>query len=93
MKGTTGDPLDVIVTPNEVTHAVDYPRVALFVVSNIHISRDEHDEPAASGGDCWIYHPWVMDPTRPTPLGFKYRLPPGPAQVTRATSGQADADR
>ena len=31
VKGTTGDPQEILLTPNEVHHAKDYPHVALFV--------------------------------------------------------------
>jgi hypothetical protein len=34
VKGTTGDPVEVILTPNEVAHAKAYPFVALYVVSS-----------------------------------------------------------
>jgi len=75
VKGTTGDPEEVILTPREVEHASEYPRVALFVLSNITVTRDEHGEITASGGKASIFHPWSIDRDRLTPLGYKYRLP------------------
>ncbi|WP_426504276.1 protein NO VEIN domain-containing protein [Dactylosporangium sp. McL0621] len=75
VKGTTGDPEDVLLTPREVEHANKYPRVSLFVLSNITVTRDEHDELTASGGKMSVFHPWSLDPSRLSPLGYKYRLP------------------
>ena len=74
VKGTTGSAEEVLLTPNEVLHAADYPRVALFVLSNIDVARNEAGEPTASGGKTTVRHPWHLDPTALTPLGFKYRL-------------------
>lgn len=75
VKGTTGDPKDVLLTPREVEHATKYARVALFVLSNIIVTRNEHGEVIASGGKPSIFHPWSLDPTRLLPLGYRYRLP------------------
>jgi hypothetical protein len=75
VKGTTGDPQEVLLTPREVEHADEYPRVALFVLSNITVTRDEHGEITASGGKPSIFHPWSLDRTRLSPIGYKYRLP------------------
>jgi hypothetical protein len=39
VKGTTTDGVEVILTPNEVEHAREYPHTALFILSNIGIER------------------------------------------------------
>lgn len=76
VKGTTGDPTDVILTRNEVQNARSYLYVALFVVSNITVAADDTGHRTAGGGCDTIYHPWALDPEDLTPLGFTYRLPP-----------------
>jgi hypothetical protein len=55
VKGTTGDPKEVLLTPREVEHAAEYPRVALFVLSNIRVTCDERGEITASGGKTYKY--------------------------------------
>jgi hypothetical protein len=75
VKGTTGDPQEVLLTPREVEHADGYPRVALFVLSNIKVTCDERGEITTSGGITSILHPWSLDRARLLPLGYKYRLP------------------
>lgn len=75
VKGTTGDPADVLLTPNEVKHAADYPRVALFLLSNVTVTRNGEGQVEASGGDPLVLHPWRLDPGRLVPIGYRYRLP------------------
>ena len=75
VKGTTGDPVDVILTPNEVEHAKTHPYVALYVLSNINITAGPDGTPTAAGGQTTIFHPWRIEDGHLRPLGFKYRLP------------------
>lgn len=75
VKGTTGDPIEVILTPNEVAHAQAYEHVALYVVSNIDVVMGEGEERQTSGGRVTIFHPWRLEQGDLRPLGFKYRLP------------------
>jgi hypothetical protein len=75
VKGTTGDPVEVILTPNEVAHARTYPLVALYVVSNIDVRIGPDDERIASGGTVSLFHPWSIDADELRPIGYKYRLP------------------
>src|ERR1051326_324679 len=64
VKGTTTDGTEVILTPNEVRHAQEYSGTALFVVSNITVSRAEDGTVTATGGNHHCYHPWrVSDGT------------------------------
>ena len=51
VKGTTTDGAEVILTPNEVRHAREHPRTALFVLSNITIERAEDGTVTAAGGE------------------------------------------
>jgi Domain of unknown function (DUF3883) len=74
VKGTTGDPHEVLLTPREVEHADECPRVALFVLSNITVTRGAHGEIAVSGGEPVVFHPWSLDPVRLAPIGYRYRL-------------------
>lgn len=70
VKGTTGDPVEVILTPNEVAHAKAYPFVALYMVSNINIEAGSDDERIASGGMVTLLHPWAIDDGELRPLGY-----------------------
>lgn len=79
VKGTTGDPGEVLLTPNEVAHARSYPFVALFIVSNITIQPGERGERTASGGMTTLLHPWSIDDGQLQPLGYRYRLPERPS--------------
>lgn len=76
VKGTTGDPTQVLLTPNEVTHAEQYPHTALFILSNITVVRGPDGTLTASGGRATVFHPWSLDADRLTPIGFKYRVHP-----------------
>lgn len=73
VKGTSGDIGQVLLTPNEVDHARDYPCVALFVLSNIEVVRDD-DGVRMGGGRPTILHPWELDASRLTPVGYRYWL-------------------
>lgn len=74
VKGTTGAPAEVLLTPNEVTHAAEYPYTALYVLSNVVVTQDGDGEITTSGGRATVLHPWKLDPSQLTPLGFRYRL-------------------
>ncbi|MGK5681650.1 protein NO VEIN domain-containing protein [Actinoplanes sp. URMC 104] len=75
VKGTTGDPVEVILTPNEVAHARIYPYVALYIVSNIELDESLDSELLATGGTVTHLEPWRIDEGHLTPVGYKYRLP------------------
>jgi Domain of unknown function (DUF3883) len=75
VKGTTTDGAEVILTPNEVRHARENPRTALFILSNITIERDGDGTVNATGGKCYSYDPWRLDDGTLTPLGFRYQVP------------------
>jgi hypothetical protein len=75
VKGTTGDPVDVVLTPNEVTHAQSYAFVALYVVSNVNVVVGDGAERNVSGGAVRVLHPWRIEEDALRPIGFKYRLP------------------
>lgn len=81
VKGTTGDPVDVILTPNEVAHAQTYEHVALYVVSDIKIAVGEGTQRDASGGEVTLVHPWRIAEDDLRPIGFKYRLPERPSSA------------
>lgn len=77
VKGTTTDGAEVILTPNEVKHAREYPYTALFVISNITVRRAQDGTVTATGGNHHRYDPWRVDDGILTPLGFRYQVPPG----------------
>lgn len=75
VKGTTGMGDTVLLTPNEVTHAhVHHPNVALFIVANITLSREEgvlH----TSGGDMVVHEPWKLKDECLKAIGYEYAVP------------------
>jgi len=75
VKCTTTDGAEVILTPNEVDHAREMADVALFIVSNVVVERDDDGTVTATGGNCHRYDPWHIDDGTLKPLGFKYRVP------------------
>jgi Domain of unknown function (DUF3883) len=75
VKGTTTDGAEVILTPNEVRHAREYPATALFILSNITIERADDGTVIASGGDRNLFDPWPINDGTLTPLGFRYQVP------------------
>jgi Domain of unknown function (DUF3883) len=75
VKGTTTDGSEVILTPNEVRHAREYPCTALFILSNITIERADDGTVTAAGGDRNLFDPWPIDDGTLLPLGFRYQVP------------------
>jgi hypothetical protein len=75
VKGTTTDGAEVILTPNEVTHARENPCTALFVLSGITIERAEDGTVTATGGKHCCFDPWRLDDGTLTPVGFRYQVP------------------
>lgn len=75
VKGTTGNPVDVILTPNEVAHAQTYEYVALYVVSGIKVAVGDGTQRDTSGGEVTLIHPWRIAEEDLRPVGFKYRMP------------------
>lgn len=74
VKGTTGLGEAVLLTRNEVLHAEEmYPRIALFVVSRIELSRPE-GSPVASGGVQRNISPWKIDRSKLDALAFSLEL-------------------
>jgi Protein NO VEIN, C-terminal len=58
VKGTTTDGTEVILTPNEMRHAREFSRTALFIVSDITVGRAEDGTVTATGGKHHRYDPW-----------------------------------
>ena len=83
VKGTTTNGAEVILTPNEVRHARQYPCSALFVVSNIAILRAENGTVAATSGNHHCYDLWRVADGTLTPLGLRYQVPPTPTEDAR----------
>lgn len=73
VKGTTTDGLEVILTPNEVTHAREYQHTALFILTNVRLDRSEDGTVVASGGMPCVFDPWTIDDGKLTPIGFRYQ--------------------
>jgi hypothetical protein len=73
--GSQADGSEVILTPNEVRHAREYPCTALFILSNITIERADDGTVTAAGGNRNLFDPWPIDDGTLTPLGFRYQVP------------------
>ena len=76
MKGLSAGGSEVMLTRNEVTHAREFPRAALFVLSHIEVSYDDTGNPVADGGVPHVCDPWNIDDGELTPLAYSYRLLP-----------------
>jgi hypothetical protein len=58
VKGTTSEGREVLLTPNEVSHAREaFPHMMLLVVSQIRLSSESVPE----GGKIAVFHPWAID--------------------------------
>jgi hypothetical protein len=78
VKGTSTLGEEVILTPNEVRHVerveLCEAQHALFVVSEIRVSR-ENEDLRCSGGVINCQFPWIFDRTALTPTQYAYRVP------------------
>lgn len=74
VKGTQNEPSAVLLTPNEVQHAHDYPNVALFVVGRIRVIKSDSGDYETEGGTIVIKHPWHLRDENLCPTGYKYLL-------------------
>jgi hypothetical protein len=73
VKGTTSDGTKIFLTANEVKHAQNhYPRVALFILSNIQVDLNSIDKP--QGGEIQRLEPWKVDDGTLSALAFSYTL-------------------
>jgi hypothetical protein len=74
VKGSTQPLARVLLTPNEVSHALaNAETVALFVLSDIEITNAD-GAPVARSGNATLFDPWKLDPTRLSPTGYSYTL-------------------
>jgi hypothetical protein len=71
VKGTQGDPVEVILTHGEVRfYRNRYPRTELLVVHSIAVENGR-----ASGGIPFRHHRWKVDDARLQPIAYRYRIP------------------
>jgi hypothetical protein len=73
VNGTTTDGAEVILTPNVLAHARTYRDTALFILSRIHIERDNAGMVMATGGIQRLYDPRQIDNGTPIPVGYRYQ--------------------
>lgn len=77
VKGTTTDGNEILLTPNEESHARQhFPDVALYVYANIRL-RERSGRLVGVGGRPRIYHPWDIRLGQLRPTSYVYR-PPSP---------------
>jgi len=70
VKGTTTDGASIVLTKNEVRHALDEEAACvLFIVHSITLSGKK-----ASGGKIVILDPWEPDEQRLTAICYTYRV-------------------
>lgn len=73
VKGTTGRPDKVLLTANEVRHALEHPdRTILFVVYGIHLDKQTHK---TTGGTLWAIKPWCPESQALEATAYRYTLP------------------
>jgi len=84
VKGTTTDGESVLLSPNEVQHARKCPHVALFVVSNIGVTRDEEGALDVTGGKVFLLDPWEIDAGELRATGYVHSVPEAPNQYQPA---------
>jgi hypothetical protein len=73
VKGTTQDGSAVLLTRNEVEHAMTHKNTALIVVSEIAVS-DDGDGPVARGGRLREINPWRISDGALTPMSFAWQF-------------------
>ena len=72
VKGTTSEGREVLLTPNEVSHAREaFPDVMLLVVGQIRLVR----ESVAEGGTITVFDPWAIEKGQLKPVGYAYSVP------------------
>ena len=73
VKGTTSNGERILLTKNEVAHAREFPRSALFVVTNIaRTHSDEKTRRAGSGKISEVLDPWNIDGGSLDPIAYTY---------------------
>ena len=75
VKGTTGNGERILLTRNEVIHAMEFPGAALFVVNKIERTHSVGGTCQASSGEISeLLHPWEIDPSALEPMAYSYNL-------------------
>jgi hypothetical protein len=76
VKGTTSDGEFVLLTRNEVEHARRFPRVALFVLAGVRVSRSADGALSVEGGRPTLLDPWQPRAEHLEPLAYRYTVRP-----------------
>jgi hypothetical protein len=74
VKGTSTLGEAVTISPNEVRHAKTFPRVALFILSEIDVEKTENG-PLTSGGKVHLFHPWDITEGELVATNYEWRRP------------------
>jgi len=75
VKGTTGIGDHILLTRNEVIHAMEFPGAALFVVNKIERTHSVSGTCQASSGETSeLLHPWKIDQGALEPMAYSYNL-------------------
>ena len=73
VKGTTGNGERILLTRNEVIHAMEFPGAALLVVNKIERTHSVSGTCQASSGEISEHlHPWDIDQGSLEPLAYSY---------------------
>ena len=75
VKGTTGNGERILLTRNEVIHAMEFPGAALLVVNKIERTHSVGGTCQASSGEISeLLHPWKIDQGALEPMAYSYNL-------------------
>ena len=75
VKGTTGNGERILLTRNEVIHAMEFPGAALLVVNKIERTHSVGGTCQASSGEISeLLHPWTIDQGALEPMAYSYNL-------------------
>lgn len=86
VKGTTGYGHEILLTRNEVEHALSRPsKVALFILSEITL-KTRNRKPIAVGGVEKIFHPWKLSRSRLQPRVYSLAITSSSSRKLRRSS-------
>lgn len=75
VKGTQSPGESIILTRNEVLHAIRSTNVALYILTLIELTRVPGNIPIASGGSPIVFDPWILDQGDLDPTEYEYLVP------------------
>ena len=74
VKGTITDGDEIILTPNEVRHALQCNQAVLFVLSKIRVETNQDGSSLVTGGLVRVCDPWQLSTDLLRPISYRYQL-------------------